>query len=299
MNKVIPSTDRMLMSLVGPSGSGKSELIHKMLLNGTFQPKFDKVFYFYQYYQVLYDRILETVENIEFIKFTDFQMIQKFPNDGTNYLLIFDDSSTEILESKVFEKIATAGRHRKFSVIYIKHNLFHKSSLGRDVELQNTHIILFKSPRDVNQIGKFGQQLGIGKELLQWYIDATSVPFGHLLVDLSPRTNDKLRYCTDFGTFPTRFYLKQSDSRITTIDDNSTKHLYAQALPTFYTKTTTSIPHELLKGIHSFPLRVYKKSNSRSRPFIKKRSAKIQETNRIIGKENNFFKRKKTNSFVE
>ena len=46
MNKVISSNERVLMSLVGPSGSGKSQLLAEMLTNGTFQPPFDKIIYF-------------------------------------------------------------------------------------------------------------------------------------------------------------------------------------------------------------------------------------------------------------
>ena len=81
-------------------------------------------------------------------------------------------------------EIATAGRHRGFSTIYIKHNLFHQSKLGMDVELQNTHIALFKSPRDVQQFATLSVQLGLGSALVDWYRDATSVPSGHLLIDL-------------------------------------------------------------------------------------------------------------------
>ena len=32
--------------------------------------------------------------------------------------------------------------------------------------------------------------LALGSKLDDWYRDATSVPFDHLLVDLSPRTDD-------------------------------------------------------------------------------------------------------------
>ena len=82
--------------------------------------------------------------------------------------------------------ITTAGRHRGFSTRYIKHNLFHQSKLGRDVELQNTHILLFESPRDVHQVATLSVQLGLTSALNDLYRDATSVPFGHLLIDLSP-----------------------------------------------------------------------------------------------------------------
>ena len=81
--------------------------------------------------------------------------------------------------SKTVVDIATAGRHRGLNAIYIKHNLFHQSKLGRDAELQNTHIVLFKSPRDVMQICTLRAQLGLISELAGWYRDATSVPHGH------------------------------------------------------------------------------------------------------------------------
>ena len=71
------------------------------------------------------------VKNIEFIEGVDFEFIQNLPNNGTKYLLIFDDSCEEISSSKDFVKIATAGRHKGLSTIYIKHNLFHQSRLGR------------------------------------------------------------------------------------------------------------------------------------------------------------------------
>ena len=85
------------------------------------------------------------IENLEFVQGVHFEFINSLKINGTKYLLVFDDSCTEICNSKEFVDIATADRHREFSAIYIKHNLFHRRKLGRDVELQNTHIVLFKS----------------------------------------------------------------------------------------------------------------------------------------------------------
>ena len=154
------------------------------------------------------------IEYLELVRGVNFQFIDSLKNNGTKYLLIFDDSCGEICNSKAFVDIATAGRHRGLGTIYIKHNLFHQSKLGRDVALQNTHIVLFKSPRDVMQVTTLSTQLCLGSELVDWYRDATSVPFGHLLIDLSPRTDDRLCYCTNTGSIPSKFYipdrLKQS-----------------------------------------------------------------------------------------
>ena len=196
MNKLISTKNRVFISLVGPSETGKSQFIYNWLKIGTFQPKFDKVYFFYQHSQPLYDVMQKEIENLEFVQGVNFEFIDSLKNNGTKYFLIFDDSWEEICNSKDFVDIATAGRHRGLSTIYIKHNLFHQSKLGRDVELQNTHIVPFKSPRDVMQVTTLSTQLGPGSELVDSYRDATSVPFGHLLVDLSPRTDDRLRYRT-------------------------------------------------------------------------------------------------------
>ena len=79
------------------------------------------------------------IDNLEFVQGVLFEFINSLKNYGTKYLLIFDDSCAEICNSMEFVEIATAGRNRGFSTIYIKHNLFQRSKLGRDFELQNTH----------------------------------------------------------------------------------------------------------------------------------------------------------------
>ena len=144
-------------------------------------------------------------ENLEFVQEVNFDFIDSSKNNGTEYLLIFDESFEEVCDSKTFVDIATARRHWGLGTIYINQNHLHQSKLGRYVELQKTHIVLFKSPRDVMQVTNVGAQLGLGSELVGWYRDATSVPFGHLLIDLSPRTDDRLRYCTTVDLFRQNF----------------------------------------------------------------------------------------------
>ena len=207
MNKLISTKNRVFSSLVGPSEIGKSQLIYNWLKIGTIQLMFEEIYFFYQHSQPLYDAMQKEIENLEFVQGINFEFIDSLKNNGTKYLLIFDDSCEEICNSKAFVDIATAGRHRGLSTIYIKHNLFHQSKLGRDVELQNTHLVLFKFPRDVMQVTTLSTQLGLGSELVDWYRDATSVPFDHLLIDLWPRTDDRLRYRTRSGSVLSKFYI--------------------------------------------------------------------------------------------
>ena len=191
MNTLISTKNRVVISLVGPFEKGKSQFIYNWLKIGTIQPKFDEIYFFYQHSQPLHDVMQKEIENLEFVQGVNFEFIDSLKINGTKYLLIFDNFCEESCNSKAFVDIATAGRHRGLSTIYIKHNLFHQSKLGRDVELQNTHIVPFKSHRDVMQVTTLSTQLGLGSELVDWYRDATSVPFGDLLIDLPPRTDDR------------------------------------------------------------------------------------------------------------
>ena len=203
-NKLISTKNRVFISSVGTSETGKLQLIYNWLKFGTFQPNVYRICIFYQHSQPLYDAMQKEIEYLKFVPGVNFDLIESLKNNGTKYVLIFDDSSEEICNSKAFVDIATAGRKWSLSTTYIKHKLFHQSRLRRDAELQNTHFVLFKSPRDVMQVTTLSTQSGLDSELVDWYRDTTFVPSGHLLIDLSPRTDGQLRYCTDTGSIPSK-----------------------------------------------------------------------------------------------
>ena len=141
-----------------------------------FQPKFNKNYFFNQHPQPFYDVMQKQIDNHEFIQDVNFEFINSLKKNGTRYLFFFYDSCAEICNCGESVDIATPGRHREFSTIHTKHNLFNQSKLGSVVQLQNTHINLFKSPRDVHQVAILSVQLAFGSTLVGWYRDATSLP---------------------------------------------------------------------------------------------------------------------------
>ena len=239
------------------------------------------------------------IENLEFVQGANFEFNDSLKNNGTKYLLIFDDSCEEIFNSKAFVDIATTMRHRGLSTIYIKHKLFHQSKLGRDVELQNTHIVLFKSPRDVMQVTIFSTQLGLGSEQVDWYGDATSVPFGRLSSDLSPRTDDRLRYCTNSGSVPSKFYIPERLKHLRTLDDEHTKSLYSPSVPIAYPQMQKSLSSVLLKKVYPISMRMRSKSTQRKLASHKKTSrGKISRWNLVTITKKNSLEAKKKRSVV-
>ena len=211
--------------------------------------KVDKMYFFYQHSQTLYYVMQKEIENFEFFQGVNFELIDSLKNNGTKYLVICDDSYEEIGNSKAFADIATARRHRRLSTIYIKNNLFHQSKLGRDVELQNTHIVLFRSPRDVMQVSTLSAQMRLGSELVDRYRDATSVPFGHSLIDLSPRTYDRLGCCTNIGSIPSKFCVPDRLKESKFLDKEHTKTLYSPHVPIIFPQMQKSSPSVLPKRV--------------------------------------------------
>ena len=236
------------------------------------------------------------IEYLEFVQGVNFEFIDSLKKKNlTKYLLIFDDSCEEICNSRAFVDIATAGRRRGLSTIYIKHNFFHQSKLGRGVELQNTHIVLFKSPRDVMQVTTVSTQLGLGSELVDWYRDATSVPFGHLLIDLSPRTDDRLRYCTNSGSVPSKFFIPERLKHLRTLDDEHTKSLYSPSVPIAFPQMQKSLSSILPKRVYPVSMRMHSKSTQRKLANHKKTSrGKVSRRSlATIAKKNNLEAKKK------
>ena len=167
MNKIISTKDRLFMSVSGPSGSSKTDLIFQTLLKGTFYPSFNNMFHFYLQDQPKYRSFVSHIKfDIEFIKLSSF-------NNLRDCMIVFDDTCEEIFNEKDFVKLATAGRHKNVLVIYVKHNLFQQSKQSRTINLNTTQLILFKSPRDIQQIDYLGRQLNNAKIFRHAYQLAT------------------------------------------------------------------------------------------------------------------------------
>ena len=133
------------MAVVGPSGSGKTNLILKMAQGNSFYTKYLKVYYFFREFQPLFKT---AAKSIDFIRFTSFDVrttIEKC-------LRKFDDSCEEIYNEREFLNIVRSGSYRGLHAVYVNHNLFQRSRFSRTLDLSPTHIIIFKSPRDISQI---------------------------------------------------------------------------------------------------------------------------------------------------
>ena len=149
------------------------------------------------------------------------------------------------------------------------------------------------------QVTTLSTQLGLGSELVDWYRDATSVPFGHLLIDLSPRTDDRLRYCTNSGSVPSKFHIPERLKHLRTLDDEHTKSLYSPSVPIAFPQMQKPLSSVLPKRIYPVSMRMHSKSTQRKLASHKKTSrGKVSRRSSVTVAKKNHLKTKKKRSVV-
>ena len=101
-----------------------------------------------------------------------------------------------VTTSSEMENLFVKGmHHRHLSVIFLNQNMYCQGKHSRTINL-NTHIlVLMKNPRDLSQIQCLARHAFVGKSkiLLEAFKDATSQPYGYLILDFSPMGHEAFR----------------------------------------------------------------------------------------------------------
>lgn len=183
--------------VAGPTQAGKTEFVINLLKHNLISPPPDTVTWAYGHKNDRQmDKILKVEPKTEFI-----EGIPTLDNidASKNNLLILDDLMDEIGKNVKCSNLFTRGSHHdNMTIIAIIHNLFNQQKYTRTISLNTRYYILFKSPRDSQQIEHFGKQIfPHNKHFITSALQqATKKPFGYLIIDLHPQTPDSLRVCT-------------------------------------------------------------------------------------------------------
>ena len=133
-----------------------------------------------------------------------------------------------------------------------------------------------------------------GSELVDWYRDATSVPFSHLLIDLSPRTDDRLRYCTNTGSIPSKVFIPGRLKQSKVLDDEPTKCLYSPSVLIIFPQMQKSFPSVLPKKVYPVSLRMHNKSAQKKLQRVKRHHvAKSESEVRLLSLKRKAWKQRR------
>ena len=173
--------------VAGPTGCGKSTLVKQWIeqKEQLMDPVPEQVIWYYGEWQEMYEKMpgVEFVEGLPDINTLD---------PKKKKLIILDDlmADTDTSVTALFTK---GSHHHNLSVVHLVQNVFDKKQ--RTLSLNAHYLVLFKNPRDVSQITHLAKQMYPGhiKFLQEVFKDATSQPYGYLLVDLKQETPEHLR----------------------------------------------------------------------------------------------------------
>ena len=111
--------------------------------------------------------------------------------------IIFDDLMNECVDNVLIQSAFTKKRHHNnVSVILLLQNLFCQGKMMRTIHLNTEYVVVFGNARDKSQFHHFCRQVepNNSRNLVNAYIEATSKPYAHFLVDLKPLIPNILRY---------------------------------------------------------------------------------------------------------
>ena len=176
----------------GASGSGKTQLVKRMLVNHlrVFEvtPP-SKIVVFHTHYQKAYDELREEIDvPVEFVKGP--------PPDGftppPKSVLVFDDlQSTDSNEIREFF-LRKCHHSSCAAVIYVLQNVFAANKNNRDITLNADYFVCFRPRRDLGQVERLNYSLlgrGHRNFLVSVFKELThDRPHSFLLIDIAATT---------------------------------------------------------------------------------------------------------------
>ena len=197
----IPLQSHSSMMCVGPSNSGKSYFIAKLLRYRHLMypsPSPRTVLYCYGVWSEGYTELEKNIQGITFHEGLPSQALIDQHTDLGHCLIVLDDLMDVALSSPLVERLFVQDAHHKdLSIVMTTQNLHRKGSCARTVALNSTYMALWRNLRDEMQIKMLGSRMGRGLSFYESFKDATSKSFGYLFCDFSPYTDDETRFRTN------------------------------------------------------------------------------------------------------
>jgi hypothetical protein len=189
---VVPWRTPFTAGVYGPSNSGKSVYVSKLLKHSAyiFEEDYEGCLYCYSVSQPLFEEMNQQIPNIEFHEgLPSLEKIKDFTRNKKHSLLILDDLQGPLNSSDLTESLFTAYRHHlRCSIIYICHNLYRQGKHQRTMTINTQLFTFFESVLNNGSLIHLAKQIfpKNPNTLLDAYQSAVSEKWGYLIVDAHP-----------------------------------------------------------------------------------------------------------------
>ena len=189
--------------LVGSSGTGKSFLLERIVMNtdAIFNAPVDHIFYIYNDFQSQFSDMEKANKKLKFFHLFDHPEIENI-HEYSQLLLILDDCA-DLHKDKTWVRDwhIRKSHHQNQSIISVYHGLYNSNIPFFRLISLNTQITIFlNSPRSQDQIAIFARQCftGNSRNFLAVYNEIMRKKYGYLCVNFQPGYDYRLRLMTNF-----------------------------------------------------------------------------------------------------
>ena len=184
--------------ICGQTQAGKSHFTRCMLhhLEELFYPVPTKIIYCYGEYQREFDKLPPHVELMEGFPDNLSDMVRGHDHS----LVLLDDLMSQCSNDQWVADLFTRGSHHHgISVLYLTQNVFPPGKLSRTISLNSHYFVIFRNLRDSLGISTLAKQMFPGRTdyLMESFCDATSGPYGYLVIDCHQLTPESMRLRTN------------------------------------------------------------------------------------------------------
>ena len=177
------------MMIAAPTGGGKTCFVKKLLEDRLkwIEPSPERILWLYGQWQPLYEKMQLTIPGIEFVKGIPSNIAEdSFLDPRRRNLMVIDDLMSEATKDTRISDLFTRGsHHRNLSVLCLLQNLYYQGKENRTMSLNSHYLVLFKNPRDQQQVMALARQMypGNAKHFLKEFKKATHEPFNYMVLD--------------------------------------------------------------------------------------------------------------------
>ena len=186
----LPFTAGSTIMISGPTSSGKTYWVKRLIKENMFTETIASVLYCYGVYQKSYEEFEDNNKIQLHEGLPTLEQIQTL-NDRKFHVIVIDDLMESVICNKKMEELFTKlSHHYKCSTIFITQNIFAQGSCSRNISLNSHVLVIFANKRDESQANTLARQVfpNATKAFLEAYEDATNEAYGYLVVDCTPTT---------------------------------------------------------------------------------------------------------------
>ena len=149
----------------------------------------------------------------------------QFINAGTQNLIILDDLMTEAkCDQRIADLFTKGSHHRNISIVYLTQNVFPQGKACKDIALNTQYLVLINNPIDRQQVATLARRIypSTSATFMNRFEEATSPPYGYLVVDLKSSTPEHDRLRTNiFESQDQQVFEPTDEENVSDVDDAS------------------------------------------------------------------------------